>query len=80
MMDKKEELLNSKMVLSVMEAVEVSGIGRATILKLIKEDPRFPYIKVGSHYKINREAKVSFKVTSLAGVKNESSNIRKILF
>ena len=55
MMDKKEELLNSKMVLSVIEAVEVSGIGRATILKLIKEDPKFPYIKIGTHYKINRQ-------------------------
>ena len=59
------------MTLSVKEAVEVSGIGRATILKLIKEDPKFPYIKVGTHFKINRQM--------LQEYLNEATKMNKVL-
>ena len=59
------------MTLSVKEVVEVSGIGRNKILDLIKNDPKFPYIKVGTHYKINRQM--------LQEYLNEATKMNKVL-
>jgi excisionase family DNA binding protein len=44
-----------KMIMTVNQAVEVSGLSRHKILELIKTDPKFPYFMVGSHYRINRD-------------------------
>lgn len=60
-----------KMILSVNEAVEVSGIGRNKILHLIKNDPKFPYVKVGNHFKINRQM--------LQEYLNEATKMNKVL-
>ena len=62
---------NTKMTLSILEAVEVSGIGRNKILELIKTDPKFPYIKIGTHYKINRQM--------LQEYLNEATKMNKVL-
>lgn len=60
-----------KMTLSILEAAEISGIGRNKILDLIKNDPRFPYIKVGTHHKINRQM--------LQEYLNEATRLNKVL-
>ena len=60
-----------KMTLSVEETVEISGIGRNKIFDLIKNDPKFPYIKVGTRYKINRQM--------LQEYLNEATRMNKVL-
>lgn len=47
--------METKMLLSVKDAAEASGIGRNKLFWLIKNDPKFPYIRLGTHYKINRD-------------------------
>lgn len=44
-----------KLIVTVNEAVEISGLSRHKIIELIKTDPKFPYFKVGTHYRINME-------------------------
>jgi len=61
-----------KMTLSVEETVEISGIGRNKIFDLIKNDPKFPYIKVGTRYKINRQM--------LQEYLNEATRMNKVLW
>ena len=60
-----------KMTLSIKEAAEVSGIGIATITRLIENDPKFPYLMVGTHRRINREM--------LQEYLNEATRMNKVL-
>lgn len=55
MKNRKEEVQVETMIITVNQAVEISGLSRHKILELIKNDPKFPYFKVGAHYRINRE-------------------------
>lgn len=43
-----------KYLLSVREASEIYGIGRDRIYELIRSDPEFPVVKIGSNFKVNR--------------------------
>jgi len=58
-------------ILTVTEATEISGIGRNKILDLIKNDPKFPYIRIGTHYKVNRQM--------LQEYLNEATKMNKVL-
>lgn len=60
-----------KMTLTINEASEISGIGRNKIFDLIKNDPKFPYIRIGTRYKINREM--------LQEYLNEATKMNKVL-
>lgn len=47
--------IRNTMVLSLEEAVKLSGIGRNTMLRLIHDKSSgFPYFKTGTYYRINR--------------------------